>query len=76
MAILQCSGLSKLYGSKKALFNVNLNLENGRIIGLLGPNGSGKSTFLKICNGLLTPSEGTVLINGMMPGIRTKEIVS
>ncbi|NLO48800.1 MAG: ABC transporter ATP-binding protein [Clostridiales bacterium] len=76
MAILQCSGLSKLYGSKKALFNVNLNLEHGRIIGLLGPNGSGKSTFLKICNGLLTPSEGTVLINGMMPGIRTKEIVS
>jgi ABC-2 type transport system ATP-binding protein len=76
MAILQCSGLCKYYGSKRALLNMNLNLEKGRIVGLLGPNGSGKSTFIKICNGLLTPSGGTILIDGTAPGVRTKEIVS
>jgi ABC-2 type transport system ATP-binding protein len=76
MAILQSSGLSKSYGVKKALTNVNLNIEKGRIVGLLGPNGSGKSTFLKLCNNLLTPSGGTLFIGGMAPGIKTKAIVS
>ena len=76
MAILECSGLSKNFGPKRALSNVNLSLEPGRIVGLLGPNGSGKSTLLKLCNTLLTPSNGTLLIDGMKPGIKTKELVS
>lgn len=76
MAILECTGLSKSYGAKRALSNVSLSIEKGRIIGLLGPNGSGKSTFIKLCNNLLTPTGGTLLIGGSAPGIRTKEIVS
>lgn len=76
MAILECTGLSKTYGAKKALSNVSLSIEKGRIIGLLGPNGSGKSTFIKLCNNLLTPTAGTLLIGGAAPGIRTKEITS
>jgi ABC-2 type transport system ATP-binding protein len=76
MAILQCSGLSKFYGAKRALNNVSLTIERGRIVGLLGPNGSGKSTFIKLCNNLLTPTAGTLLIGDMAPGIGTKEIVS
>ena len=76
MAILECNGLTKYYGPKKALNNINLSLEEGRIIGLLGPNGSGKTTFLKLLNTLLTPSSGTILIKGMEPGIETKKIVS
>lgn len=76
MAILECTGLSKTYGAKKALSNVSLSIEKGRIIGLLGPNGSGKSTFIKLCNNLLTPTGGKLLIGGATPGIRTKEIVS
>ncbi len=76
MAILECSGLSKNFGPKRALSNVNLSLEPGRIVGLLGPNGSGKSTLLKLCNTLLTPSNGTLLIDGMKPGNKTKELVS
>ena len=48
----------------------------GKVIGLLGPNGSGKTTFLKIIAGLLTPSSGSVMINGMAPGFETKKIVS
>lgn len=76
MAILECAGLTKAYGPKRALSNVTLNIEKGRIIGLLGPNGSGKSTFIKLCNNLITPTSGTLTIGGMAPGIGTKTIVS
>ncbi|HYE09544.1 MAG TPA: ATP-binding cassette domain-containing protein, partial [Patescibacteria group bacterium] len=57
-SILTCKNLSKHFGNKNALNNINLNIERGRIVGLLGPNGSGKSTFIKLCNDLLTPTSG------------------
>lgn len=75
-AILECRGLTKKYGSKKALSDINLSIEPGRIIGLLGPNGSGKTTLLKLANNLLTPSEGEIRIAGMKPGIDTAKIIS
>ena len=74
--ILECNGLAKKYGSKEALKNINLIIQPGQIIGLLGPNGSGKTTLIKLINGLLQPSEGTILVNGMKPGLETKKIVS
>lgn len=74
--ILKVSNLSKIYFRKKALNNFELELKEGKILGLLGPNGSGKSTFLKILAGLLTKSSGEVLIDGMQPGVETKAIVS
>jgi ABC-2 type transport system ATP-binding protein len=74
--ILECSGLTKTFGSKAALSDINLNIENGRIIGLLGPNGSGKTTFIKLANNLLTPTCGEIRISGMKPGVETKRIVS
>ncbi|MEL4107097.1 ABC transporter ATP-binding protein [Oscillospiraceae bacterium WX1] len=76
MPILECLGLSKAYGRKKALSNVNLTVEQGRIVGLLGPNGSGKTTLIKLCNNLLTPTGGSLLIGGAAPGIKTKSLVS
>jgi len=76
MAILECNGLTKYYGRSMGLKNVNLRVESGRIIGLLGPNGSGKTTFIKICTGLLTPTHGTALINGVSPNTDTKAVVS
>lgn len=75
-SILTCTNLSKSFGHKKALSDVNLNIERGRIVGLLGPNGSGKSTFIKLCNDLLTPTSGELQIAGNKPGIETKKIVS
>lgn len=74
--IFECKNLTKTYGKKVALDHINLSLESGKIIGLLGPNGSGKTTLIKLINGLLTPSEGTLLINHMVPGVATKKIVS
>lgn len=74
--ILQCRGLCKNYSGKEALRGIDLTIECGRIVGLLGPNGSGKTTFIKLCNGLLTPSTGILTINGEVPGPETKKIVS
>lgn len=74
--IVQCMGLTKSYGGKLALNQIYLNLERGRIIGLLGPNGSGKSTLIKLMNGLLKPSAGEILIDGQCPGTDSKAKIS
>ena len=74
--ILECNNLVKSYGGKKALKGINLSIKRGRIVGLLGPNGSGKSTLIKLANGLLTPTSGEILIDGKVPGVETKKIVS
>ena len=74
--LLNCQALSKRYGYKTALDGISLTLERGRIIGLLGPNGSGKTTLIKLINGLLAPSSGSITINGSAPGPETKKVVS
>ncbi len=75
-ALVQFDHVTKRYGKKKALDDVSFSLEPGKIYGLLGPNGSGKSTAIKMINGLLQPTSGTVLINGKKPGVDSKEIIS
>ncbi len=74
--LLECKSLTKRYSANTALSDVNLTLERGRIIGLLGPNGSGKTTLIKLINGLLVPTSGTLLVNNNVPGPETKKIVS
>ena len=74
--LIWCKDLTKSYGSVTALNSINLTLESGKIVGLLGPNGSGKTTFIKILNGLLTPTYGKVTIDGNEPGVETKKIVA
>lgn len=49
---------------KRALDNINLNIEDGELVGIIGHTGSGKSTLVQHLNGLLKPSEGQVIING------------
>ena len=73
---LECRNLTKDYGNVMALSDVNLTLESGRIVGLLGPNGSGKTTLIKLANGLLQPTSGEILLNGLKPGPETKAFVS
>jgi len=76
--LVRAEGLYKRYERKAipALNGLNLIIPHGRIVGLLGPNGSGKTTFIKLLNGLLTPTAGTVTINGLVPGVETKAVVS
>lgn len=74
--IIEIAGLSKKYGGKTALDNINLAMPKGHIIGLLGPNGAGKTTLIKVIAGLINDYKGSVLINGQRPGAYTKSIVS
>ena len=76
MARIEIKELTKTFGELKALSRVSLSLEKGQIVGLLGPNGSGKTTLIKILNGLLMPTEGTVTINDKEPGVETKRVVA
>jgi len=63
--IISVSNLSKTYSSGfEALKNVNLTINKGEIFALLGPNGAGKTTLISIICGIVTPSVGTVLVDG------------
>ena len=67
---LEIRGVSFLYGKgtpfeKKALDNVSIAFESGKITGLIGHTGSGKSTLVNLLNGLYKPTEGTVLLDGI-----------
>jgi len=75
-SLVEIKGLSKSYLNKKALKNLNLNIEDGRVVGILGPNGSGKTTLIKILTGLLRQSSGEVRVDGKKVGVETKAIVS
>ena len=68
--------VTKNYGQAVALMDVSLNIQPGRIIGLLGPNGSGKTTIIKLINGLLQPSLGNIYIHGQLPSPDSKKVVS
>lgn len=74
--LLEFKNVTKKYGKKVALNNVNFGLSSGRIVGLLGPNGAGKTTIIKMVNGLLRDYSGQVLIDGEKPGVKSKSIVS
>ena len=76
MAVLECKDLSKHYGNAPALNHVSLAVEPGRIVGLLGSNGSGKTTLIKLANGLLTPTSGSLSICGVAPGRESHALAS
>ncbi len=63
--MIEIRNLSKNYGKKQALAGVDVSIEKGEIVGLLGLNGAGKSTTMNILTGCLSPTEGTVLIEGV-----------
>jgi ABC-2 type transport system ATP-binding protein len=67
---LAVSGLAKRYGRVEALRGVDLDVEEGELVGLLGPNGAGKSTLVKIACGLVRATAGRATINGAPAGSR------
>ena len=74
--VLQISDLHKSYGSHPVLEGVSFSIPRGKIVGLLGPNGCGKSTIMKMISGLLPADNGSILIDGHLPGLVSKSIVS
>ena len=63
--LVEVQNLKKNYGSKEAVKNISFEIKENEILGLLGPNGSGKTTTIGMMLGLLKPSGGKILINGM-----------
>lgn len=59
---IDVKGLSKLYGTQKAVDNISFSVQQGTILGFLGPNGAGKSTTMKMLTGFIPPSSGTATI--------------
>lgn len=74
--MLKIENLTKYYGKKEILKNLNLNIEKGKILGILGPNGSGKTTLLKIIAGLSRLNSGKITIDELPISVETKKIVS
>ena len=76
MELVECKNLCKSFDNKEGLKDINLVVPKGKIIGLLGKNGTGKTTLIKLMNDLLTPTSGGVYINGKVPGVESKNMIS
>lgn len=63
--MIEVENLTKYYGTKQALDKISFNVRKGIVMGFLGPNGAGKSTTMKIITGFLSPTEGTVRLDGI-----------
>ena len=68
MSIISLKNVSKSYKGLTLFENIDLNVEKGRIYGIVGPNGSGKSVLFKMICGFVFPDEGTIIVNGVEIG--------
>lgn len=74
--LLECKNVTKKFSNITAVDDVSFSIESGHIIGLLGPNGSGKSTLIKMMNGLLTPTSGSIYMEEAPIGVSSKRHIS
>jgi ABC-2 type transport system ATP-binding protein len=72
--VVSMRGVTKRYGSVPALDNLSLDLYAGEVVALLGPNGAGKTTAVRLLLGLLSPSEGSIRVQGRDPRERLARI--
>ncbi|MEZ4703195.1 MAG: ATP-binding cassette domain-containing protein [Rhodothermales bacterium] len=63
--MIEVNGLTKTYGSERAVNAISFEVRQGEVLGFLGPNGAGKTTTMKVITCYLPPSEGTVLVDGL-----------
>ncbi|MGI9155800.1 MAG: energy-coupling factor ABC transporter ATP-binding protein [Marmoricola sp.] len=73
MPLIELDGVSHSYGDRPVLADVTLTLDEARI-GVIGANGSGKSTFVRMLNGLVVPTAGTVRVAGLDPGRQGRQV--
>ena len=77
MPLLQINHLTHFFGGLRAVYDFNLNLEKGEIIGLIGPNGAGKTTIFNLVTGAYRPSQGDIRLNGdSLVGLRPHQITA
>ena len=75
MSIIETSALTKDYGDGRGIFDINLNIEQGEMLGFVGTNGSGKTTTIRSILGFIKPSKGTAKVNGLTSWEHSSEIV-
>ena len=63
--MIELKNLTKRYGNTLAVNNLNLSVSKGEIYGFIGPNGAGKTTTIRIMGGVLAPTEGMIIIDGI-----------
>ncbi len=61
---LACSGLVKIYGKRRVVDDVSIDVKRGEVVGLLGPNGAGKTTTFYMMTGMIRPDAGSVMLDG------------
>jgi len=77
LALLELRGVSKYFGSLAALDNVNLEVHQGELVGLVGPNGSGKTTLFNVITGIYRPTSGQIFYDGRnITGLRPDQIAT
>jgi branched-chain amino acid transport system ATP-binding protein len=64
MALLECKSITRMFGGLRAVGNLDLDLEQGELVGLIGPNGAGKTTVFNMITGVFPPTTGTVTFEG------------
>ncbi|MBR6071516.1 MAG: ATP-binding cassette domain-containing protein [Acholeplasmatales bacterium] len=73
-ALIEINDLTKDYGNNRGLFNINLNVNKGEMVGFVGTNGSGKTTTIRSILGFVKPTSGTCYVNGMESWTHQSEI--
>ncbi len=66
-AVIEVNSLVRIFGQNRAVDGMTFHVEQGEVFGLLGPNGAGKTTTVRLLNGILPPSEGTMCVFGLDP---------
>ncbi len=75
MSIIQTNALTKDYGDGRGIFGIDLNIEQGEMLGFVGTNGSGKTTTIRSILGFIKPTSGTATVNGLTSWEHSSEIV-
>ncbi len=75
MSVIEIKNLTKDYGNNQGVFDINLNIEKGEMIGFVGTNGSGKTTTIRNIMGFIKPTSGEVLVNNKSSWEHASEIV-
>lgn len=75
MSVIEIKDLTKDYGDNRGVFDINLNIEKGEMVGFVGTNGSGKTTTIRNILGFIKPTKGTCKVNNLTSWEHSSEIV-
>jgi branched-chain amino acid transport system ATP-binding protein len=77
MSLLEIREVTHYFGGLRAVYNLNLTMEGGELMGLIGPNGAGKTTVFNLVSGFYSPSEGEILFMGQsLAGLRPHQVTA